>query len=135
MSCGLMLSMGKKPGEPRKKIIGKEKPKKPGREKNEKNELLDRQNYLMQMQKGSKDQKLNTEQNSAWEFYKSLGRYDEKKKAIVAAWNVDRAMGKWKNTFQESFGKETTKEKEALERFCTKSFGSIFLHTLTFPFS
>jgi hypothetical protein len=127
ISSGLVMAMAGKAGDAKKKIVGKMKAvggkEKEGKEKDN----LDRSNYLVQMQTGSANNKLNTNQESAWDFYKSLGRYDEKKKAIVAAWKVDKGMGKWKNTFSESFGKETTKEKELLEGYCTKLFGSIFV--------
>ena len=71
------------------------------------------------MNKAEKAGQLTPDQETVWSKYKSLGRFDQDKKELIANWKMDKSC-KWMQSFSKSLEKTASVECEIISGWGTR---------------
>ena len=83
-------------------------------------------NFLGQMKRASSDDAV-----ALYNHYKTLGKFDAQKQALVAKWNADKSC-KWYSSYSESFEKTSASKKQGAVGWSTRPAGDQSLFFSTF---
>ena len=76
-------------------------------------------NFSTQMNNAAKAGQLTADQEAVWSKYKTLGRFDQDKKDLIAQWKMDKSC-KWMQHFSNSKEKIASVECESVHGWGTR---------------
>jgi hypothetical protein len=79
----------------------------------------DQSNFSTQMNNAAKSGQLSPDQEAVWSKYKTLGRFDKDKKALISQWKMDKSC-KWLQHFSKSQEKTASVECETVSGWGTR---------------
>ena len=79
----------------------------------------DQSNFATQMNNAAKSGQLKPDQEAVWSKYKTLGRFDQDKKDLIAQWKMDKSC-KWIQHFSKSQEKISSVVEESVHGWGTR---------------